>query len=93
MAAKKAFTKRTSLMLGCDSDKNAISLKAFYSCKDEQGLSNLIRTKLLQSEWQLKQTEMVDSGCVVIRKQYPPPSSPSTYIDTLTRTDSDFVRQ
>ena len=47
MAATKASTKRTSLMLGNDSDETKLVLKAFRSRRDEQRQeSNVELTKL-----------------------------------------------
>ena len=40
MAAKQASTKRTSLMLGNDSDEKQLVLKRFNSRRDEQRLEN-----------------------------------------------------
>ena len=47
MAGKQASTKRTSLMLGNDSDETQLVWKTFYSWRDEQRLeSNVQLTKL-----------------------------------------------
>ena len=47
MAAKQASTKRTSLMLGNDSDEKQLVLKTFYSRSDEQRLESNVTLKKL----------------------------------------------
>ena len=47
MVAKQASTKRTSLILGYESDKTQLASEPFYNRQDEQGFkSNVERTKL-----------------------------------------------
>ena len=47
MAAKQALNKRTSLMLGNDSDETQLVLESFYSRRDEQSVdSNIELIKL-----------------------------------------------
>ena len=49
MAAKQASTKRTSLMLGNDSDDTQLVLNTFYRRKDEQRLESYVElTKLFR---------------------------------------------
>ena len=43
MAANKASTERTSLMLGNDSDEKKLVLKALYSRRDEQRLESNVK--------------------------------------------------
>ena len=48
MAAKQASTKRTSLMLGIDSDDTQLALKTSHRRRDEQRLESKVElTKLL----------------------------------------------
>ena len=44
---KQASTKRTSLMLGNDSDETLLVLKIFYSRRDEQRLKSNVKLKKL----------------------------------------------
>ena len=71
MAAKQASTKRTSLMLGNDSDDTQLVLKTFYSRRDEQRLeSNVELPKLFSMTTQADSSGGLRfSGCVAIRKQ------------------------
>ena len=43
MAANEASTKRTSLMLGKDSDEKQLVLKTLYSRRDEQRLESNVK--------------------------------------------------
>ena len=66
--AKQVLTKRTSLMLGFDSDKTELVLTAFYSRRNEQGLESSVElTKFLPMTTQADRCGRL--GCVAMRKQ------------------------